>query len=245
MIIYNGKFMAEDNLEKQDCKPEKHPKQDFQVERLAFFSDAVFAIAITLLIVEFKVPHITDTSTANDVLKQLSDLKYNFFAILFSFFIIAVFWTDHHLLFKHIHNYNKQIIIANMFVLLPIIFFPFTTTFFAECLGSFNFAEHPGNVYFEMLSLGFRIFSLNVFIEALAIYIFYWIAIVKYKEMSFKMSTQDKIKYIPGSLFRIAFFGVLFVVTCFTSNILFLDLAMIIVVVLYRIYRKRLRRKLA
>jgi len=227
--------MNEQNLQnietdKENNKPEKHPKQDFQVERLAFFSDAVFAIAITLLVVEFKVPHITG-STIEDVLKQLYDLKFNFIAILFSFFIIAVFWANHHLLFKHIHNYNNQIIIANMFVLLPIIFFPFTTTFVAECFGRIT----P-----DFMTLGFRIFSLNVFIAALAIYIFYRIAIVKYKEMSYPMAMQDKINFVRGSLFRIVFFAVMFVVTCITSNVFIFDLAMIIVVVLYRILKKRL-----
>ena len=234
--------MTEDNLEEKKGEHEKHPKQDFQVERLAFFSDAVFAIAITLLIVEFKVPHITDTSTVDDVLKQLSDLKYNFIAILFSFFIIAVFWSDHHLLFKHIHNYNKQIVIANMFVLLPIIFFPFTTTFWAECLGSLNFAEHSGNVDSEVLSLGLRFFSLNVFFAALAIFIFYWIAIVKYKDMSFKMATQDKIKFVSAALFKTTFFGIMFVITFIPNITIFIILPLLIVAVLYRIYRKRLGR---
>ncbi|MCL2651087.1 MAG: TMEM175 family protein [Candidatus Azobacteroides sp.] len=227
--------MTENNLEEKKQELEKHPKQDFQVERLAFFSDAVFAIAITLLIVEFKVPHITDTSTVDDVLKQLFNLKFNFIAILFSFFIIAVFWTDHHLLFKHIHNYNKQIIIANMFVLLPIIFFPFTTTFFAECDGTLNL---------DIMSLGLRFFSLNVFIAALAIYIFYRVAIIKYKDMSFKMATQDKIKFVSDSLFKMTFFAVIFIVTFIPNSPKFIFLPMLIVVVSYRLFRKRLKRKI-
>lgn len=63
----------------------KHPKQDFQVERLAFFSDAVFAIAITLLIIEFKVPHISKTSTYDEVLHELLELRVNFISLLLSY----------------------------------------------------------------------------------------------------------------------------------------------------------------
>lgn len=54
---------------------DKHPKQDFQVERLAFFSDAIFAIAITLLIIEFKIPHITKETTFDNAWEQLVELK--------------------------------------------------------------------------------------------------------------------------------------------------------------------------
>lgn len=111
-------------------------QQDFQVERLAFFSDAIFAIA--LLIIEFKVLHITKDSTFDSILEQLINLRFNLFALLMSFVLIATYWIRHHLLFKHIHNYNKQIVITNMIVLLPIIFFPFTTGFLAESIENQN-----------------------------------------------------------------------------------------------------------
>ncbi len=121
-------------VQQHPTEHEKHPKQEFQVERLAFFSDAVFAIAITLLIIEFRVPHITKESTFDSVWEQIVELRYNFIALLLSFTLIASYWIRHHFLFKHIHNYNKPVVIANMFVLLPIIFFPFTTAFFAESI---------------------------------------------------------------------------------------------------------------
>lgn len=108
---------------------DNHPRQEFQVERLAFFSDAVFAIAITLLIIEFKIPHVTKTSTYQEVLHELGELKLHLFALLLSFFFIGVYWVRHHTLFKYIHNYNRQIVVANMASLLPVIFLPFTTSF--------------------------------------------------------------------------------------------------------------------
>ena len=115
-----------------------HPKQDFQVERIAFFSDAVFAIALTLLIIEFKPPIITKNTTATELWKNLDELKYKGIALVVSFTLIISFWMRHHTLFKHIHNYNKPIIATNMALLLPIIFFPFTTAFLYESVNSQN-----------------------------------------------------------------------------------------------------------
>ncbi|WPO90046.1 TMEM175 family protein [Chryseobacterium sp. HR92] len=187
---------------------DKHPKQDFQVERLAFFSDAIFAIAITLLIIEFKIPHITKETTFDNAWEQLVELKYNFFALLLSFFLIVTYWMRHHFLFKHIHNYNKQIVIANMIMLLPIIFFPFTTAFFAESVDNKN-----------VVILAFRFFLLNHILAGLAIYILYWLAIVKHKEYSFEMTLVERKKFTSDLLFTTITFSVIFLVTFLTNNV--------------------------
>src|SRR5436190_22052567 len=96
--------------------PDKHPKQDFQVERIAFFSDAVFAIALTLLIIEFKPPHVGKETTYEELWHELVMMKYQFAALLLSFVLIISYWMRHHTLFKYVHDYNKEIIIANMSV---------------------------------------------------------------------------------------------------------------------------------
>ena len=228
-----------------DCQPisdeEKHPKQDFQVERLAFFSDAVFAIAITLLVIDFKVPDITANSTYQEVLQQLFDLKFHFLAILFSFFLIATYWYHHHFLFKYIHNYNSKIIVANMFVLLPIIFFTFTTTFWAESLVSLG-DNITTNI--DIYVLGFSLFFLNNFFAALATYILYWLATVKYKELSFEIPMQQKIKFISNVLFKVTFFGILSIVTFITNNQVIIPLTMIFIFILRKIFIKKIAIKL-
>jgi uncharacterized membrane protein len=194
-------------VQQQHNDLEKHPKQEFQVERLAFFSDAIFAIAITLLIIEFKVPHITKDSTFDSVWEQLIDLRYNFFALLLSFTLIATYWVRHHFLFKHIHNYNKQIVIANMFVLLPIIFFPFTTAFFAESIENKN-----------VFVLPLRFFLLNHILAGLTTYIFYWLALVKHKELSFEMSKQEKNKFTSDTLLTTIVFSIVLLVAFLTND---------------------------
>ena len=225
--------------EKQLCNIEKHPKQDFQVERLAFFSDAIFAIAITLLVIEFKAPNITQNSTVDDVLRQLYDLKFHFIALLVSFGLIAIYWTQHHRLFKYIRNYNTQIIAANMFALLPIIFFPFTTTFLAESIVTDFGANDVNYINNGLVILGFKLFLINNFFASLASYIFYWVAMIKYKEMSFEMLPQEKIKYTIDSLFGIVFFLIVLVVLFVSKNIFILDLVMISLLLLRIMLRKK------
>jgi len=229
--------MDNNTNEDQQVSTEKHPKQDFQVERLAFFSDAAFAIAITLLVIEFKIPDISANTSFNEILHQLFDLKFHFIALLFSFFLIANYWVQHHFLFKYIYNYNIQIIVANMFVLLPIIFFPFTTTVLAECF--VNLANT------DIYVLGLSLFMLNNFFASLAIYLLYWVTIVKYKEMSFEMPKQEEIKFISLSLFKLVFFGVVPIVALITRNVSYIALAIIIMAVWRKFFANKLATKLA
>ncbi|MCL2596641.1 MAG: TMEM175 family protein [Paludibacter sp.] len=226
--------------EKGEENVEKHPKQDFQVERLAFFSDAVFAIALTLLVIEFKIPRITGETTYNDVLKQLFDLKYLFVATLLSFFLISSYWRSHHILFKYIHNYDNKLVIINMLMLLPIIFVPFTTAFFAESFNGLFVNDHINlNVYF----LGFRLFIINHFCAALMSYICYWYAFEKHKELSLSMPAKEKLTFRLNHLFSIFFFFIIFIALTIGS-ILVLDTAIWVVIIPWIIIRRKLTKKL-
>ncbi len=186
---------------------EKHPKQEFQVERLAFFSDAVFAIAITLLVIDFKVPPVTKDSTYNSVWQQLVNLRFHLFSLLVSFTLISKYWIRHHFLFKHIHNYNRPIVIANLVILLPIIFFPFTTTLFGESIENDS-----------VVILALRFLLLNHILAGLTTYIFYWLAMVKYKELSFPMTNEEKIKLTSDTFFLTIVFIAILLMTFLTDN---------------------------
>ena len=160
---------------------EKHPRQEFQVERLAFFSDAVFAIAITLLVIEIKVPHATQDTTYNELWHEVKELKFQIFALIISFAIIANYWVKHHLLFKYIHSYNKEVLRLNLLTLLPIIFFPFTTAFVYENL------THPA-----ILVIPFRLFIINNMLASFSMYFLFWRVIKKDPHLSYPMEEEDK-----------------------------------------------------
>ena len=164
---------------------EKHPKQDFQVERIAFFSDAVFAIAITLLIIEFHPPHMSKDTTHAEVWHEVREMKLKFAALVLSFVLIVGYWMRHHLLFKQIHNYNRHIIIANMAILFPIIFFPFTTSFLYESINSNQNA----------LLIPYRLFFLNNLLAAGLTYYFYWLVIKKEKQFTYPMPQEEQTKF--------------------------------------------------
>jgi uncharacterized membrane protein len=174
---------------------------------LAFFSDAVFAIAITLLVIEFQVPRITRSSTIESVWTQLAGLKYNLFSLLVSFVLISKYWIRHHFLFKHICNYNKQIVIANLSILLPVIFFPFTTAFFGESM-----------VNDSVVILALQLFLLNHILAGLTTYTFYWLTLVKYKQFSFPMSTEERSKFRSDTLYLTFVFTGIFILTLLTCD---------------------------
>lgn len=99
----------------------------FQVERIALFSDAVFAIAITLMIIEVKAPHIPHGASWADALAEVLKLFPSFIGIILSFFLIGVFWIRHHQLMKYMTAYNSKLLRLNLSFLLCIIFIPFST----------------------------------------------------------------------------------------------------------------------
>ena len=111
-----------------------HPdKGDFQLERLILFSDAVFAIAITLLVIELKVPELARENYNDAALAhELKHLVPRFMGFVISFAIIGIYWSIHHRLFGFVHKYSNRLIFLNMLFLFSIVLMPFSTGMFGE-----------------------------------------------------------------------------------------------------------------
>ena len=100
-------------------------------ERIVFFSDAVFAIVITLLVLEIKVPHLAAWNE-NELKASLIHLMPKFFGFICSFFIVGLMWFEHHRIFRYIQRFDSGLIWRNLVFLLFISFIPFPTALFSE-----------------------------------------------------------------------------------------------------------------
>jgi len=107
---------------------------DHALERLIFFSDAVFAIAITLLVLELHVPHLPKGSPDRLYWIELAKLIPNFMGYFISFAVIGIFWIGHHRAFALTARYSPRVLGWNMALLAVIAFMPFATAFFAQNL---------------------------------------------------------------------------------------------------------------
>jgi len=110
-------------------------KKEFQLERMILFSDAVFAIAITLLVIEIKVPEIHEEITDEAILQGLGHLIPKFVGFLISFLLIGLNWTIHHRMFGYVTAYNRRLLWLNLFFLFFIVLMPFSTGLYGEFAG--------------------------------------------------------------------------------------------------------------
>lgn len=108
-----------------------HDREEFQLERLILFTDAVFAIAITLLAIEIKVPELHHASET-DALRSLAALTPRFIGFFISFFIIAIYWAAHHRIFRFVRRTSPRLLWLNIVFLLSIVLMPFSTAFQSE-----------------------------------------------------------------------------------------------------------------
>lgn len=111
-------------------------KTTFSKTRVEAFSDGIFAIIVTLLVLEIKVPHIGDHGSATDLTASLLSLFPKFISWIISFFTVAVIWVNHHKLFKQFRQLDHGIFWWNALLLLWTSFIPFPTA----VLG-----DYPGN----------------------------------------------------------------------------------------------------
>jgi uncharacterized membrane protein len=110
---------------------------DLALDRLVFFSDAVFAIAITLLVLDIHVPNLPHVVSIEDSWRAFAELTPSFFAFALSFLVIGRFWMGHHERFRSLRHFDARLMWPNMIYLLAIAFMPFATAFLGQNLGHF------------------------------------------------------------------------------------------------------------
>src|SRR6476660_7011566 len=84
-----------------------------ELERIIFFSDAVFAIAITLLVLELRMPERLAGDADHQLAVGLLNLIPKFMSYAISFWLIGLYWWVHHRLFRHIRRWDDGLIWLN------------------------------------------------------------------------------------------------------------------------------------
>lgn len=103
---------------------EKWLEEKQNIDRIVFFSDAVFAIAITLLILQVQIPEATPLGLR---LGELLVLLPNIISYIVSFLVIARFWLKHLIFSSYIKQLDQGLIWLNTLLLLSVAFLPFPT----------------------------------------------------------------------------------------------------------------------
>lgn len=109
-------------------------KKEFQLERMILFSDAVFAIVITLMAIEIKIPE-TEPITDAALPKAMMHLVPTILAYIVSFGFIGTVWYQHLKMFSILKDYDKGLVVRNMLLLFFVGLFPFTATLISRSKG--------------------------------------------------------------------------------------------------------------
>ena len=102
------------------------------LERLVFFSDAVFAIAITLLALDIRLPVDANNLTDQQLYQSLTEIWPKYLSFIISFLVIGNFWIAHHRRYRMISRYDTRLLLLNILVLMSIAFIPFPTSILSE-----------------------------------------------------------------------------------------------------------------
>lgn len=115
----------------------RYDRDSVEFARVLAFTDGVFAIAITLLVVGIEVPSIPDTDSVGELADELNDQTGSFVSFFISFAVIGRYWLAHHTFVSQLRGMDRRLIGLNLLYLAFIAFLPFPTSL----LG--NFFENP------------------------------------------------------------------------------------------------------
>ena len=140
-------------------KPHTHHLEDEkETGRLEAFSDGVFAIAITLLILDVKVPQPSELGQQTSLVTALANQWPVYLAFFASFFFILVLWINHHRLFTAIRRVDNNLMLLNGLLLLGITILPFPTALVSAYLPHQNSDQITALVVYNTVFFAISLF---------------------------------------------------------------------------------------
>jgi uncharacterized membrane protein len=136
-------------VREDDERPAAGPRtrDEYDVSRLLALSDGVFAIAMTLLVLNVPVPQLPAAATDEQVRKAFFDVLPNIAVFVLSFLLVGVYWLVHHRQFMTVRSIDQRLAWLNLIALLTVCLMPFTTSFFSRFTRSVTATEvYYGNL---------------------------------------------------------------------------------------------------
>ena len=119
--------------------------------RIEALADGIFAVAMTLLVLDIKSSDNVAFETTNGLIGYLATLEHSFAMYAISFVVLAIFWIAHHILFHYVRHVDRRLLWINMAFLLLVTFVPFST----DLLGDHGHLPLPVVVYgLNLIALG-------------------------------------------------------------------------------------------
>lgn len=113
-------------------------KKEFQLERVILFTDAVFAIVLTIMVLELKLPEGIKHESEDRLIKAFEGLIFKFFGYAISFFLVARFWMAHLKLFRFLKDYDTKLLILNLLFLFAVTLFPFAVSLISGSISPYS-----------------------------------------------------------------------------------------------------------
>jgi uncharacterized membrane protein len=195
------------------------------LDRIIFFSDAVFAIVMTLLILDISVPDIPQDAATAELPARVLDLWPQFFSYALSFLVIGTYWMAHHGTFRYFRTYDRMLMWLNLLFLLSISFVPFPTALLGEY----------GEQQFAVV-----LYALSLALPRLLLALVWWYA-TKRNLLIENLDPRISRYHLARSLGISAFFLLSIVVSFFSVSVAVLSWLLMFVLdgVLWRIQRYR------
>ena len=134
------------------------------IERITAFSDGIFAVAITLLVLSISVPDLGSSPTDANLQARLNDAVPAIVGFVISFAVVGVFWVSHHRLFQIAREIDRPSLYVNLLFLMTICFVPFPTGVLAR---------------YGQLATAFIFYAASIAFTGSMLAVLWWVVIVR------------------------------------------------------------------